>query len=309
MARRWSRTLLPLLAGLAAPAAAQTQVADAATDVVRCQKPLGSISVVEPRGTNWWTGNQLSSPASLIKLFVNRSGCFTLVDRGAGLAAAERERSLASRGELRSQSNIGKGQMKSADYVLVPDIVTKNNNSGGNSFGGVLGRLIGGRAGAVLGGIDLKRKTADVLLTVTDVRSSEQVAMAQGSAQKTDLRWRGGGIGGVPGGVLGAAAGGYSNTELGQVVGMAYIQAYNQLVGQLGGLPANASAANVAQAVTVAKPARLLADPAGKGAVVRDLDVGMMLYPTGNKQGGMWEVEDELGHKGWVSSTLLRLSR
>ena len=37
--------------------------------------------------------------------------------------------------------------------------------------------------------------------------------------------------------------------------------------------------------ITVAKPARLFADAAGKGAVVRSLDVGMMLYPTGEKQG------------------------
>ena len=44
-------------------------------------------------------------------------------------------------------------------------------------------------------------------------------------------------------------------------------------------------------------------------AAVRDLDVGMMLYPTGNKQSMMWEVEDELGNKGWVSSTLFELAR
>ena len=35
----------------------------------------------------------------------------------------------------------------------------------------------------------------------------------------------------------------------------------------------------------------------------------MMLYPTGNKDGVMWEVEDELGNKGWVSSLLFGLSR
>jgi hypothetical protein len=35
----------------------------------------------------------------------------------------------------------------------------------------------------------------------------------------------------------------------------------------------------------------------------------MMLYPTGNKDGMMWEVEDELGNKGWISSTLIELSR
>jgi hypothetical protein len=42
---------------------------------------------------------------------------------------------------------------------------------------------------------------------------------------------------------------------------------------------------------------------------VRSLDVGMMLCPTGAKQGVMWGVEDELGNKGWVSSTLLELAK
>ena len=49
--------------------------------------------------------------------------------------------------------------------------------------------------------------------------------------------------------------------------------------------------------------------PAGTGKAVRDLDPGMMLYPTGNKEGVMWEVEDELGNKGWVSSSLVQLAR
>ena len=42
---------------------------------------------------------------------------------------------------------------------------------------------------------------------------------------------------------------------------------------------------------------------------MRSLDPGMMLYPTGNKDGLMWEVEDELGNKGWVNSTSIELSR
>ena len=102
--------------------------------------------------------------------------------------------------------------------------------------------------------------------------------------------------------------GGYANTELGQVIALAYLQAYTDLIAQLGGLPDNASAANAQQAVTVTKPARLFKGADGKG-VVRELEVGMMLYPTGTKSGMMWEVEDELGNKGWVSSSLLQLSR
>ena len=297
-----------------APALAQRQSAqdqrkEQTAQIPVCAKPLGSISVLEPEdGVHWWTGQQLPAPSRLIKVYVNKSRCFTLVDRGAGLDAAMGERALASSGELRKQSNIGKGQIKAADYVMVPDLVGANSNAGGNAVGGLLGGLIGGNAGALLGGLNFKKKTADVVLTVTDVRSSEQVAMAEGSAKKTDIGW--GASGGLfTGSGLGAAGvGGYANTELGQVIALAYLQAYTDLVAQLGGLPDNASAANAQQAVTVTKPARLFKGPDGKG-VVRELEVGMMLYPTGTKDGMMWEVEDELGNKGWVSSSLLQLSR
>lgn len=78
---------------------------------------------------------------------------------------------------------------------------------------------------------------------------------------------------------------------------------------ELGGLSGNASASNAQQAVEMTKPGRLFANPKGTGKAVRDLDPGMMLYPTGNKEGVMWEVEDELGNKGWVSSSLVQLAR
>jgi len=41
---------------------------------------------------------------------------------------------------------------------------------------------------------------------------------------------------------------------------------------------------------------------------VRDLDQGMMLYPTGDKVGVWWKVNDELGNEGWVVSTNVQLA-
>ena len=164
---------------LAQRKSAQDQRKEQMAQIPTCARPLGSISVLEPEdATNWWTGQQLPAPSKLIKVFVSKSRCFTLVDRGAGMDAAMRERALASDGQLRNRSNIGKGQIKAADYVLVPDLVSQNSNSSGNAIGGLLGGLIGGNAGALVGGLNFKKKTADVVLTVTDVRSSEQVAMA-----------------------------------------------------------------------------------------------------------------------------------
>ncbi|HKU78646.1 MAG TPA: CsgG/HfaB family protein, partial [Rhodanobacteraceae bacterium] len=222
---------------------------DAQPQMPRCSSRIGTLAVQEPQnGNQWWTSMNLESPAALIKVYVSQSGCFTLVDRGKGLAAARAERDLAGEGEMRVGSNIGKGQMKVADYVLVPDIANSNGNARRTNIGGILGGLIGHGAGAVLGGVSLSKKTADVVLTLTDVRSTEQVALEQGHADKTDVGWSGGG-GGYWGAFAAGGASGYANTEIGQVITLAYLQAYTNLVSELGGLSGNASASNAQQAV------------------------------------------------------------
>ena len=178
--------LVATLPALAQRQSAQDQRKQQMAEIPTCSKPLGTISVIEPEdGVNWWSGQQLPAPSKLIKVFVNKSRCFTLVDRGVGMGAAMAERDLAASGELRNRSNIGKGQIRAADYVLVPDLISQNSNAGGYAISGLLGGLMGGNVGRVVGGLDFKKKTADVVLTVTDVRSSEQVAMAEGSAKKT----------------------------------------------------------------------------------------------------------------------------
>jgi hypothetical protein len=252
---------------------------------------------------------QLDSPAALIKVYVAQSKCFTLVDRGKGLQAAQAERALAASGEERAGSNIGKGQMKAADYVLVPDIANRNRNSGGTNVGGMLGGLLPHGIGALAGGISLKSKTADVVLTLTDVRSTEQVALEQGHAKKTDLGWMGGGGGvGFFGGFAAAGASSYANTEIGQVVATAYADAYAKLVADVKAQAPDAKADNVQQAVSMAKPGKMYTNSDLKSAVVRDLDPGMMLYPTGDKMGVWWKVTDELGNAGWVVSTNFKLA-
>ena len=279
-------------------------------DIPTCLRKLGSISVVEPEGaTQWWTQQQLPAPTKLIKVFIAKSGCFTLVDRGMGMGAAMRERELAAGGELRRGANLGKGQVKAADYVMVPDLISANRDAGGGALTGLAGGLIGGGAGALVGALNIQSKTADVVLTVTDVRSSEQVAMVEGHGEKNDIAfgarssvWGASGVGG-------AGLGGYANTTEGQVITMAYLDAYTKLVDELGGLTANAAAANVRQSGTMRVRSRMLATAGSKAKVVRSLEQGMTVYPTGEKTGLLWEVEDEHGNRGWVSSADFDLAR
>jgi curli biogenesis system outer membrane secretion channel CsgG len=285
----------------------QDKTQNAEGQVPNCSHKIGTAAIYEPEN-HWWEGLGLESPEALIKIIVQRSGCFTLLDRGKGFDVAERERAMASGGELRQGSNVGKGQVKAADYVIVPDIVSKNANAGGTNIGGILGGLVGGGAGAILGGISISKKTADVTLTVTDVRSSEQVAMEEGHASKSDLGF---GVGGglwAGGGFGAAGATNYANTEIGQVVTLAYVDAYSKLVSQLGGLSAGGTD-TVAQAVTMTRPGHMYATASTKSKVVRKLTSGMMLYPTGDKDGAMWEGKDELGNQGWVSSMSFELSK
>jgi curli biogenesis system outer membrane secretion channel CsgG len=298
---------LLIVAGAAALAARVANADAPPPQIPTCDKNIGTLAVTEPQN-QWWVALNLESPAALIKVFVSESKCFTLVDRGKGLQAAQAERALAASGEERQGSNIGKGQMKAADYVLVPDVVNQNRNASGTNVGGILGGLLPHGVGALVGGVSLKSKTADVVLTLTDVRSTEQVALEQGHAKKTDLGWMGGGGAGFFGGFAAGGASGYANTEIGQVVTMAYLDAYTKMVAELKTAAPDAKADNVQQAVRMAKPGKLYAESNLKSAVVRDLDPGMMLYPTGDKMGVWWKVTDELGNEGWAVSTNFQLA-
>jgi curli biogenesis system outer membrane secretion channel CsgG len=295
-----SLAFAPVAVTPASAASISEKTAEAQSQIPTCTHKIGALAVREP-DTRWWDGLGLESPEALLKLFVRQSGCFTLVGRGKGFEMAQQERALAAGGTLQGGSNIGAGQVRAADYILVPDIASKNRNAGGTNVGGMLGGLLGGFAGAVVANINISSKTADVVLTITNVRTSEQEAISEGHGSKTDVGF-GGGLGGFGVGAFGAAgASSYANTAIGQVVTLAYIDAYTKLVTQMGGLSANAKADAPSQAVTLARPGTLRATPAEKGKVLKPLDAGTILYPTGNKDGVWVEVADEVGNKGWVS--------
>lgn len=240
-----STTAVPAMAKDKGSSGRQAQ-AKGTREIPRCTKNLGTVAIVEP-DTQWWRELSLGSPEAILKVFVQQSGCFSLVNRGRAMQSRAMERAMADQGELQSGSNLGKGQVKAADYFLQPDIVSTNKNSGGNAVGGILGGIGGGLlgrgAGAVLGGISVKKGEANVTISTVNARTTEEVALTEGYYRKSDLGWgAGGGLFG--GGTFGAAgASGYQNTEIGQIIVLAYLDAYTKLVTQLGGLPENAAAA------------------------------------------------------------------
>ncbi len=271
-------------------------------EIPKCEKSLGTIAIVDGEGQGWSRYN-LGAPSTLLKAFVTRSGCFKLVDRGAGLSAVQKELDLARGGNLQKGSNVGGGQVKAADYIMVADIANTDSNAGGSAVGGAAGAVIGGRLGGVIGGVKTKRVEAQTVLSVVNTRTTEVEVTAEGSASKKDVGFvASGGYG-----FGGAVGGGYEDTEIGKVVTYAFLDAYRQVVVKLGGLPPDAAAAAPKKSFKVsAKSVSLQRSPSASSSSVRTLKKGAIVYPTGAKEDLWWEVEDENGNVGWVENPNLK---
>ncbi len=278
-------------------------------EIPRCSRSLGAITIVDG-DRQGWTVYDLQSPQKLLKLYVQKSGCFTLVDRGAGFDAAQRERDLDKDGSLQRKSNVGGGQVRAADYVLVAEVVAAERDTGGSAAGGIIGGIIGGPVGgAIGGGLQTRDLEAQAIISLTDVRTSETKAVEEGKAKKTDVSFALGAGGGGWGGWGGVVGGGYENTPIGQVVSLAFLQAYTNLVNQLGALPADANAAAPAKSYQVLRATKMRKFPDPGATVVRALTPGMRVFPLGDKDGAWWKVEDENGNQGWVLNTDLEPMR
>lgn len=213
---------------VATGAAGGATAQNANSQLERCDRPLGTMALLEDQGADWYSiltrEYKLTSTVPLLRLLVQQSNCFVVVERGRGFAAMQTERALEQAGELRNKSNYGRGQMVSADYGMTPTVIFSERDTGG------MGAALGGfsRGAGILGAVvgSMKNREAATMLTLTDNRSGVQVAASEGSASNTDF--------GIFGGLLGSGAGGglggYSNTPQGKVIAAAFTDAYNQMV-------------------------------------------------------------------------------
>jgi len=198
-----------------------------------CNETLGTVSVVENQAADWWSAYysrypQLGSTIPVLRLLIQQSNCFVVVERGRAMRNMRQERALQQSGELRSGSHFGKGQMVSADYTINPSIQFSAKGTGG--LGAALGGLLGSTGAAItaIGG-SLKSNEAATTLLLIDNRSGVQVSAATGSAKNYDFGLLGGGFGGGVGG----AASAFTRTPEGKVLTAAFVDSYNQMVKSL----------------------------------------------------------------------------
>jgi curli biogenesis system outer membrane secretion channel CsgG len=307
--RAWQALALAL--AVLAPVA---QAEETSSQVEKCDRKLGVIAVSEPQqGWGYLSQYGLGSPAALLRMMVQQSGCFDVVERGVAMQNLQQERALAQGGDLRQESNVGKGQMQAADFVMTPTVQIGSSTTGGVG-GALLGRL-GGALGAIAG--SLKFKEASTSLLIADVRSSIQVAAAEGKATKTDF-----GIGGWGFGVPGAL-GGYTSTPEGKMVAAGFLDNYNKIVLAIRDQPqliksssaagdANAAASTRAEApqtpgqVMTAKigNVKLYDQPSRDAKVVATLQKTDELIASGEVKNGFIYV-DASNFSGWVQRTLV----
>lgn len=301
--------------------AAGTSGSTGDSGVEKCDKPMGAVAVVEPQDfvMSSLRGYGLGSPVGLLRMMIQQSNCFIVVERGIGMQNAMQERELAASGEARAGSNMGKGQMVAADFILTPEVVFSEGNAGGvgGALGGVLSRA-NPLLGAVAGG--LKFKEAQTSMLLADARSSVQVAAAQGSTKKADLRlgaalFGSGGFG---------AVGGYGNTNEGKIIAAALLDNYNNItravrgdeslhrdVGTLkqeaakGGQAGGGIAYNEGD-VVMPKIAnvKLLSSPADSAKAVATLQRGEELVIIGPEQNGFLNVQGGAA-SGWIKKVLV----
>lgn len=195
-------------------------------DLERCEAPLGTLSLMENQSESWWHTYyrrypSLGSTVPVLRMMIQQSNCFVVVERGRAMAAMNKERELMNSGELRSGSNYGKGQMVAADYTMSPSIQFSQKGTGG--IGGLVGGMLGSVGAAVAGG--LKSNEAATTLLLVDNRSGVQVSASVGNAKNYDFDVWAGLFAGI-----GMGGRGFSNTPEGKILTAAFVDSYNQMV-------------------------------------------------------------------------------
>jgi len=298
---------------------------ETASKVEHCDRPLGTIAVSEAQSESSTALQSygLGSPVALLRIMIQQSNCFLPVERGAAMANLQQERALAASGETLAGSNVGKGQLQAADFVMTPNVQFTAGDTGGiggaiSSYGGHflggLGRLAGGIAG------NLKFREAQTSLLIADVRSGIQVAAEQGVATKTDFgisgwSWGGGDY---------SRLGGYTNTPEGKMVAASLLDNYNRIVVKIRnqptlvyassaaskanahastreGVPVTAGASVYARLASV----KVYTEPRTSSKVMGTLKRSEEAIATGEERDGFVKVDGENVSGGWVQRTLV----
>jgi hypothetical protein len=257
---------------------------NANSQLERCDQPFGTMALQEDVNAPWYFQLRqfnLGSTLPVLRLMIQQSNCFVIVDRGRAMANMQMERDLAKSGEVRAGSNFGAGQMVAADYTLSPEI-----QFSGTTGGGGLGAIVPGVLGALAASV--KQNEASTTLLLIDNRSGVQVSASEGTAKNMDF----GLFGAAFTGGLAAGGGGYSRTPEGKVIVAAFADSFNQMVKALRNYTAQAVKGGLGTGGNLSVQGAQPVSTASPAAPVPQMTVGQaqqrlnaLGYPVGTADG------------------------
>jgi len=209
---------------------------------------------------------------------MNRTNRFRMVERQA-VGHILQEQDFGASGRVAQPSAAKTGNVLGAQFLLEAVITNYEAGVSNKKVGGGIGGLLGGRTGAILGGIGVSKSTAafGMNIRLVDAATSEVVFTKQINREikQSGLTFGAGGFGG--GVALGGFAGSYTRTPIGQTVFAAINEAAYELIQAIGAQSAAGSvikvegrnvylnlgvgAVQVGDRLTLKRPGSALIDP------------------------------------------------
>lgn len=213
-------------------AAGGANAAGANSSLATCPQTLGTVRIEENTNASWYQHytsqyRGLGSTVPALRLLIQQSNCFVIVERGRAFNAMNSEREIMRSDEGRAGSNFGGGQMVAADFTMSPEVMMSDRGTSGGGagvagFGGTLGAL------SRLAG-SFSTNEASTTLVMIDNRSGVQISASEGYAKNVDFA----GTGALFNSGTAAAAGGYTRTPQGKLIMAAFVDSYNKMVASL----------------------------------------------------------------------------
>ncbi len=288
------------------------------------QGPKARIAVASFKCKAAQCGGQIGDGlADMLATALFRTGRFVVLERGEGFEEVKKELELAQSEYVNQRKAAQKGQIESADVLVVGAITAFEPNYTGG------GGAVGGLFGTVLGGVGAKMKNAYIAadLRLVDVRTGRVInaTTVEGKATSWGI---GGGLGArVSSHVfLGGALGAYKNTPMEKAIRVMLQNAVNaiaQMVPQTyyrygeTGQPVGASAPAAVSSPTagyvsfpqvrvmhVVRTANVRSGPGTNHSIVTKVTAGTVLKAMG-RQGSWYQVTLPDGRIGWIYGTLV----
>ena len=151
-------------------------------DVPKCKRNFGTIALLEQEADlQGLTGAQNATPA--LRYLIQKSGCFTVVDRGPAIAKFDAEHAYAGKEPVARS-------YRPMDYLLTAKVVFQESRSS-DGMASAAKNISSPPTDASSFGVNFSVSSrvieVNAVLLLTDVRSTVQVLSEQGSAAKTDV--------------------------------------------------------------------------------------------------------------------------